>query len=212
MDDVINIVHYDIYGNITNPQDRKELLYLCDKYNIRETDKVLPIAVEYADTKMVELLLKSGANVEAVNTKKQGSTSLMIASRLGLVKMVILLLKYGANIETRDCCGSKALHYASRHGRDDVVRLLLNPQIDGVAGAHVNARNFNRHTPLHYALRRSHNVKVVASLLEYGADMNIKNHNNKTFLELGNNIGYIKEVIDQHLLRNNGSNIKPAKR
>lgn len=58
---------------------------------------------------------------------------------------------------------SRIRQVAAHYGHDDVVRVLLNFEVD------VDQRNRTQETPLHFACRKGH-IEVVRALLECGAD------------------------------------------
>lgn len=67
-----------------------------------EEHTLLGFAVNYGDSRIVELLIKNGADVNLAN--KRGNTPLHLAVSSGQIKMTELLLKHGAQI-------SKSNHY-----------------------------------------------------------------------------------------------------
>ncbi len=74
--------------------------------------------------------------------------------------------------------GDIALQWASATGHIDMVKLLLNEHVD------IEARDYNRRTPLIWAADNSHKEKLEL-LLDNGADINIKDYNRRTpLLEL----------------------------
>ena len=113
---------------------------------------------------MAELLIKSGA---AVNARRNGEiTPLHLAShhRTGSVEIAVLLLKHGAEISSRDFDDETPLHEAIINERTDTSELLIK------CGADVDARARLGGTPLFVAA--SHNCNATFNLLiEYGAEM-----------------------------------------
>jgi ankyrin repeat protein len=84
--------------------------------------------------------------------------------------MVDTLLKAGAKLTSTHPDGETPLMAASRSGRIDAVRLLLE------AGADVNARDtYQRQTALMWAAAEGHTA-VVQALLAAGADPNVQGH------------------------------------
>ena len=71
---------------------------------------------------MVEILLDSGANIDAEN--RQGLTPLMLAAGEGRLEVVQLLLERNADTGRHDYTGRTALNWAERNGRRPVVRAL----------------------------------------------------------------------------------------
>lgn len=96
------------------------------------SDPILPrtalqAAVENADDKMVDLLLKVGANINAPPGKDSGATALQIAAGKGHMDMVKRLLALGAEVNAQgaDWNGRTALEAAAEGGRLDMVQFLL---------------------------------------------------------------------------------------
>ena len=92
----------------------------------------LHIACKKNRIKVVELLLKYGASIEA--TTESGLTPLHVAAFMGHMNIVIYLIQHGANIDTPTVRGETALHLAARANQTDIIRILLRN------GAAVDAR------------------------------------------------------------------------
>ena len=87
------------------------------------------LAARNGDAAMIELLLKSGAGANAVNST--GTTPLMLASASGSAAGVNVLLEHGANVNAREkTWGETALMFASALNRADVVKTLLSHGAD----------------------------------------------------------------------------------
>lgn len=71
---------------------------------------------------MVELLIKNGADINAVGLTDM--TALMVAAERGNSNTVELLLKYGADVNIEDHFGRTALSFAEDHGHTKVVEIL----------------------------------------------------------------------------------------
>ena len=97
----------------------------------------LSLAAAGGNDRVIDLLLKSGANAKAADAKlSEGRTLLMLASRTGSVASIRQLVAAGANVnaaETRT--GSTALMWAALENHGDAVRALA------AAGADLNARS-----------------------------------------------------------------------
>jgi len=78
------------------------------------------------------------------------------------------LIEQGANVNMTDDSGFTSLHYASREGNVEIVRLLLQK------GANTNNQNKIGFTALHYAVMNG-NIDIASLLLKKGAMTDIEN-------------------------------------
>jgi ankyrin repeat protein len=132
-------------------------------------------------------LLGSGADIESTtafvapkgnNAPLPGSTSLMLAARVGHRSMVGLLLNHGAKVNTTiTSSGETALHQAAENGFKAVVQTLLDNQAD------VNAPDKSKGTPLLAATAYGH-LAVVELLLSRGAAVDAANADGSTPLHV----------------------------
>lgn len=74
--------------------------------------------------KLVELMLKNGANVNAPTNGVKGRTALQAAAERGNVKLVRRLISLGADVNAA-ASPVTCLQAAAEHGRLDIVSLLL---------------------------------------------------------------------------------------
>jgi ankyrin repeat protein len=94
-------------------------------------------AAKLADTAVLKLLLKGGADPESANA--EGETALMLVARTGNVEAARLLLKAGAKVDARETWGGQtALIWAAAQNQPAMIRLLA------AKGADVNARSVVR--------------------------------------------------------------------
>ncbi|MDX1917018.1 MAG: ankyrin repeat domain-containing protein [Rickettsiaceae bacterium] len=98
-------------------------------------------------TEMTELLLKSGADVNAAD--RYGKTALIEAAYNGYNEITRLLLNSGANFNAADRYGTTALMEAVSKGHTEIAALLLE------SGSDVNAADNNGKTALMNAAERS---------------------------------------------------------
>ena len=115
------------------------------------------------NSECVELLLKSGADVNAHNA--DGRKPLLFACLAGNHRSVQLLLEAGASVNSCDYEGNSALSLSCMRGHTDIVELLLN------SGADVKSRNIDSRTALLLACQ-TRNHRIAAAVLEAGADVN----------------------------------------
>ena len=154
-------------------------------YNIESTDDQTPLLWyaskdDYTSLKIVQLLLKNGADVD--NGNSIGVTPLMQACHEGSEETAALLLKYNANVEAKDSDGRTAIFYAvTRHvsPSDDFVKMLYK------AGADLDATNNFGHTPL-----------TVTWSIQKDNFRPIYRPDAKLLLELGANVDCLYEYVE----------------
>lgn len=134
----------------------------------------LHIAAERGFSSIVQVLLASGAHVDAV--KPNGGTALCSACQANQVASVKVLLEAGANVDLGMNDGTTPLHYAAIHS-SEILELLLNK------GAQVNvsttSADLEGATPLHIAAEFGQ-LKWVRLLLAKGANVNAMMLNGRT--------------------------------
>ena len=98
------------------------------------------------------------------------------------------------NIDAPDASGKTALHKAVIDGDEAKVLELIHQ------GANINAQDFNKYTPLHYAVRHHERKNIVKILLRNHAQVNIWNHKDKTPLHIATEKNYktFPKLLKQH--------------
>ncbi len=182
----------------------------------------LHIATGRGDRDMAELLLSSGANANAQNSK--GYTPLHLAVEQRRYEIARLLITKGADINAKDKGGESPLYTAVATGDNRMVLLLVDAGADTrmknwqgqsllhvavlplqylrssdmiapliAGGADVNAVAPSGCTPLHYAARDGY-VRAVELLLAYGANANARTTSGQTPLHLAARRGHAEAV------------------
>lgn len=97
-----------------------------------------------------------------------------------------ILIKNGAEINAKTAQGNTPLHTNAANGIEN-----LNSNLDSCV---VSSMNFDTNYHYHHLGR----ADVVKLLVQKGADINIKNENSKTALELAFEYGKFKKKITLH--------------
>lgn len=127
---------------------------------------MLVVAIRDKSMKVIDFLLSNPAT-DANLANKSGETPLMMASidgELPVVKTLVLNKKVDVNK-----LGWSPLHYACATGQLEVAQFLVSK------GAKVNALSPSETTPLMMAVR-SGNDQLIKFLLDNGADLQMRNH------------------------------------
>jgi ankyrin repeat protein len=131
---------------------------------------------------LTRLLLKTCVKKDA--TDVDGNTALYLACERGNENAVETLVIVGANLEIPNIQGWKAIHTAAAQGNKS-IELLLN------AGAEKDTPNTSGLTPLHLAIQgiQDEHELVVQILLDSGANIEVKDVNQRTLLHWAAEIG-----------------------
>lgn len=129
-------------------------------YNDGATPLIVACRLNYE--KIVLLLLKQGANVNAV--KLNGATAMYIAAQEGHINIVNLLHQYGADVHLVSLYTLPPLYAASQNGHIECVRFLLE-----TCRADPNATDDKGWSPLNIAAQEGHN-DIISLLLQHGAN------------------------------------------
>ena len=114
-----------------NENNLKIIKLLLDKcpeiINVNGVGRKSPLhfAVLYNCPKIVELLIKSGANIN-----KKDTTPLLLACKYGYSQIAEYLIKCGAKVDKCDNSNNSPLHYACAFGNLQCVKVLLENGAD----------------------------------------------------------------------------------
>ena len=135
-----------------------------------EPDGTTPLhrAVRSGDGKLVERLLRAGADVNAAN--RYGVTPLKLAAVNGDAAMLEELLDAGGDANAAGVDGETLLMTAARSGHVDAARVLID------RGAEVDAREaWHGQTALMWAAAQGH-PEILRELIAHGADVNARSN------------------------------------
>jgi ankyrin repeat protein len=182
----------------------------------------LHIAAERGFVAIMEVLLSSGANVDAV--KANGDTALCCACQANQPETVRALLKAGANVDLGMADGTTPLHYAALHPTDILDQLIAkganvnvstsSPDLEGATplhiaaefgqlkwvrlllqkGANPNALMLDGRTPIIHACKEGQ-AEIVKALLDAGADMRVAQVSALQVAVLSKDITVVKAII-----------------
>lgn len=140
-------------------------------------------AISFNHPTMVNLLLKSGAEIKA-------DCLILAATTKVDLRITRSLLKHGADPNALNkSFRQTAVHMAAFHDRTDVARWLIR------AGADVNIRDNHGHGPLSCAIMRN-SKEIFLLLLNQGADPKLQPEALGLAARDGK-IGFVKMLIDQ---------------
>jgi len=135
---------------------------------------MLILAIKDKSNLVIDLLLQN-PKIDVDLSNKSGETPLMIASIEGNLPLVkTLVLKHKALL---DHISWTPLHYACARGHLDVAQFLI------ANGAAVDSLSLGNTTPLMMAVQ-SGNEPLVKLLLDKGADLQIRNSNGLTAIDI----------------------------
>eukprot|EP01064_Diplonema_japonicum_P017834 TRINITY_DN261_c3_g1_i1.p1 TRINITY_DN261_c3_g1~~TRINITY_DN261_c3_g1_i1.p1 ORF type:complete len:386 (+),score=98.95 TRINITY_DN261_c3_g1_i1:65-1159(+) len=128
------------------------------------------------------------------NTEILGTTALHMAAGDN-EDLVRVMLKYGADVNTVDVSGDTPLHRAANHGKEGILRVLLEHHADPNA-----KRTFQGQTALHSTVVGEFRLETMRLLFQHHADPNISDCYGNTALHLAAGRGCVAAV--QYLLEN----------
>ena len=152
----------------------------------KEGITALHYAVTNGNIKIVQLLQKLGANLEAVTNT--GKNIMHIASGSNQPTMLIyFFLNEGQDISSVDENGSTPLHWACYYSAEESVNYLLSLKVD------INAQDKEKYTPLHLVVSNN-SINIVRLLLQKGANKTIINKYNELPIDIARKKNYIDIV------------------
>jgi Ankyrin repeats (3 copies)/Ankyrin repeat len=135
----------------------------------------------------IEGFIQRGANINVQDDN--GFTALHWATFTEKIDIVSLLLRYNADTNVKSKKGITPLHHAVWNKLTDIINVLLDYSADTRVDTNVKDKHGN--TPFHYAIKQCDNkIDVVSPLLGKGADISIRDGDNKTPLEMATGLNY----------------------
>lgn len=122
-------------------------------------------------------------------TDAYGNTALSLATLKRNPTITEILVRRGASCKAADSKGLTPLHHAARLGFGIGLRLLL----DG--GGDPNSVDDNSFTPIHHVVNGSSDQSLINTLAETGANLNVKDGDDRTPLMLAAQLGKYELVL-----------------
>jgi acyl-CoA synthetase (AMP-forming)/AMP-acid ligase II len=129
------------FRDLLTPEKIREILIYT---GIVDFNSALLLAAENGYTNCVQLLLKLGADVNAVNWHR--NAALHFAVCCGHAELVNMLLNHGADMNASDSSDWTVLRFAAEYGHIETVEVLLSHGVD------VSATDPYGYTALHWAV------------------------------------------------------------
>ncbi len=126
----------------------------------------------------VKILLKYGADINHVVSANE-FTPIFDAIESKNTDLIKYLIDNHADLSHLNAAGDSVLSYAVWFGNSEIVNILLDRKADA------NHQTKKQMTPLMFlAMNNPANISVAEALLKHGADLNIKNDNGETALDI----------------------------
>jgi ankyrin repeat protein len=173
---------------------------LIDHHSSLDDEDLLVLAIRKGHTECIELLIKKGARVNAIN--ENTSSPLHVAVEYKNLQYVEMLIEGGADINaTNSYLSSTNRGISTKYWRFNLTPLhlaILLSWIEGVEflivkGGDVNALASQENTALHFAVECK-NLDCIKLLIDRGASINAINMFGLTPLHLATQMGWIEGV------------------
>jgi len=157
--------------------DQNTPLHILCKYNPHWITPASPELILEA----ANILINAGANVNAVNRYNSSPLHYVCRVKSDQTTIIQFLINQGANMNSKNNQGATPLHSAVRNNSSYSVINLLE------ADAEVDSLDNYGNSPLHMikSLVQANsrvNLDIIKDLVNYGADVNLKNDNGETLL------------------------------
>ena len=158
-----------------------------------EGNTALHLATKARKDSLVTLLIHAGANIDSKNSL--GDTPLHLAALKGDSVLFDNLLLQGADITVQNKQGDTPLHLIVRN-HDAKIQEIMMQYIKKNTPV-LNLKNSLGRTALHESIVKSNSSKTIATLIEYGTNLNLGDKEGKTALHyiVSKHVAYYNEFI-----------------
>ena len=129
---------------------------------------------------IIKILLSNYADPN-IKTKSNQTVLHLCAISNNTNALVLFKEKYLFDLNAKDDQLKTPLHYSTEKNNYGILNILINYQ-----NININPIDKNGNTPIHYAIYNNH-TSAIKKLIQYHANINIKNKNKRTPLQLGLN-------------------------
>jgi len=157
-------------------------------------ESILHSECSKSNLKIIELLLRYGANVNA--RTETGLTPLHYAVIDDNIEVVKILLDYKADINAVTSLNESAFYSSVCHDMEEMIDFLID-KVD------INIRDFEGQSPLHKAIE-TQNLKVACQIMDQGGDIDEVNKFGTNFLMM---LCDAKKISKINILINKGADI-----
>ncbi|REE91690.1 hypothetical protein A8990_104198 [Paenibacillus taihuensis] len=187
----MNIIN-DFFNEISNGDLDEIKVFIENGINVNEKDEngqtALMAAVMSNNPAAVKLLLERKADVDAFGIHKEDRNPINFASAHGFVDVVKILLEYRPNMKLLNVYGGTPLIPACEQGHYEVAKLLLEET--DVDVNHINNLGYTALYEVAFSPNRSSVYEDITTLLiKHGADINIKDKEGRTPLDIARKNG-----------------------
>jgi ankyrin repeat protein len=160
-----------------------------NKRDLSGRNSIYYAATYNPDSKIINLLVENGADVNSKN--KKGLTPLMRASAFNNYEVVKVLIEHGADINSKTESGFTPILYAAKYSNDPkVIDILVENGAEIKGGLFSDIPN-----PLYQSAKYNNNPEITKKLIELGADPNDDYDNSPLIEAAENNNAEVVKVI-----------------
>ena len=148
-------------------------------------------AIKHHDVRRTKRIArKTGTRFEYVNDVESGCPPMCLAAKQGFIDTITVLFHYGLSPHVPDDKCWFPVHYAAQNGQCDVINVLVEcGHADVTRSCPVAECPCKKQTALHVAAEFGQ-YEAVLALLHGGSDVNSRDFQNKTPLQVANDAGH----------------------